>query len=255
MSNLAEILGHLGLSDWESRALATLLMSNDLPASEVALRSSIPPSKIYNVLSALQDKSLLSIIRTKPNLFRPREKEQIAKLLQERVTRRAEETIGAMAQALAELNQWKTPTTPTTSPGLELFSVRGPFHSERQARKRDVQNEFLSYSGDASWVSHDAELLENLVKRGVDVRILAPSGTADPKSIEIACKFGVKVRYSEVPFHGEIVDGKSVHVIHLERNHFNPARHHYQTLTIYHPGVVKGIRDHYQSLWQAAKRV
>ncbi len=55
-------LTHLGLSEYEARAYTALLSENPLTAYEIAKKSGIPSSKIYEVIRKLENRSMVQSI-------------------------------------------------------------------------------------------------------------------------------------------------------------------------------------------------
>ncbi len=62
VNSIAERLAHLGFSEYEARAYIALLVKNPVSAYELAKSSGIPTSKIYEVLSRLSEKKVVSIL-------------------------------------------------------------------------------------------------------------------------------------------------------------------------------------------------
>lgn len=256
MSNLAELFQKAGLTEYESRAIAALLAQGQLEAHEVSAVASIPNGKVYDALMDLHEKGLVSVVGSNPKVYRARPTKTIVRILQELRTTELDLQLDGLKEVLngAAMKMKPTSGSGTPAPVAELFSFRGPYRSERAVRKDEARREFLSFSGDASWVAADLPLLEGMVRRGVDVRIIAPPTEVAKRNLEPARGIGAKARFGGVPFHGEIIDGRAVYVVHLERNRYNPTRHRYRTLAIYQPGLVKAVRDNFTSLWNSAKR-
>jgi HTH-type transcriptional regulator, sugar sensing transcriptional regulator len=61
VNNINDRLTVAGLSEYEGKAYVALLKSNPATAYEVAKRSSVPSSKIYEVLARLQEKQIVSL--------------------------------------------------------------------------------------------------------------------------------------------------------------------------------------------------
>ena len=62
VTTISERLSTIGLSEYESRAYVALLSKNPVTAYEVAKTSGIPTSKIYEVLSRLSEKKVVSTL-------------------------------------------------------------------------------------------------------------------------------------------------------------------------------------------------
>ncbi len=62
VNSISERLAQLGFSDYEARAYIALLSKNPVSAYEIAKASGIPTSKIYEVLSRLSEKKVVSVL-------------------------------------------------------------------------------------------------------------------------------------------------------------------------------------------------
>jgi sugar-specific transcriptional regulator TrmB len=68
---LIERLCHLGFSGYEARAYVALLKNNPATGYEMARFSSIPPSKIYEVINKLMARSMISPVAGSPVKYLP----------------------------------------------------------------------------------------------------------------------------------------------------------------------------------------
>ena len=71
ISVISENLARFGFSQYESRAYIALVKSNPVTGYELAKQSGIPPSKIYEVINKLLEKSVISPVRTDPVKYVP----------------------------------------------------------------------------------------------------------------------------------------------------------------------------------------
>lgn len=64
-----EALSYLGLTDYEAKAYLTLLADGPLTARKISGRSSVPYSKVYDVLKRLKDKGWIEAEERRPALY------------------------------------------------------------------------------------------------------------------------------------------------------------------------------------------
>lgn len=83
------MLKSFGLSDYESRALATLISKGDLSARELAELSGIPRTSVYDVMSSLKAKGFVEEFG-KPVRFRAISNEEIISILSKKATENLE---------------------------------------------------------------------------------------------------------------------------------------------------------------------
>ncbi|MDK2383577.1 MAG: helix-turn-helix domain-containing protein, partial [Candidatus Korarchaeota archaeon] len=67
ISSLERLLRELGLSSYESKALAYLVVSREqIKASDLSKATGIPRTKVYAVLESLEDLGLVKVTPTRP---------------------------------------------------------------------------------------------------------------------------------------------------------------------------------------------
>ena len=77
---LVEVLKYFGLSEYEAKALLTLLSKGELTAKDIAELSGIPRTSVYDVMNLLESKGLVESYG-KPLRFRAIEADEIAKII------------------------------------------------------------------------------------------------------------------------------------------------------------------------------
>jgi sugar-specific transcriptional regulator TrmB len=66
-----ELLKEFGLNSYEARCYLALLRLGKAPASEVSKVSSVPPQRVYDSLSSLEDKGFVQVVNSRPKLYVP----------------------------------------------------------------------------------------------------------------------------------------------------------------------------------------
>ena len=85
MEKQQDILGEVGLSNWESQLYNALLVLGETTTGPLVEKSGVPQSKIYGVLDKLREKGLVSyVIKGKMNYFQAESPEKILVLLSEK---------------------------------------------------------------------------------------------------------------------------------------------------------------------------
>ncbi len=80
-------LTKLGLNEYQSKCLATLVKNSDMTAREVSQEAEIPYSKVYSVLNSLADMSLIVCTEGRPKKYIARDEEHIVSFLTSRKER------------------------------------------------------------------------------------------------------------------------------------------------------------------------
>ncbi len=97
--DLVEKLIWLGFSSYEARAYISLLKHNPVTGYELAKNSGIPPSKIYEVIGKLLERSVISPLSGKPTKYIPQDSKVFLKNLRSNF----HETIGYLEKYLPTL--------------------------------------------------------------------------------------------------------------------------------------------------------
>jgi sugar-specific transcriptional regulator TrmB len=86
-SPIAENLARFGFSTYETKAYIALLNKNPVTGYELAKNSRIPPSKIYEVLNKLLNKSVVVPTQTNPVTYVPQDVKVFLKNIKDETTR------------------------------------------------------------------------------------------------------------------------------------------------------------------------
>ncbi|RKQ60637.1 sugar-specific transcriptional regulator TrmB [Thermovibrio guaymasensis] len=70
-SEVIDLLKEFGLNTYEAKCYVALLESDGATAPEVAKRSGVPPQRVYDSLSSLEEKGMVQVVNRKPKLFVP----------------------------------------------------------------------------------------------------------------------------------------------------------------------------------------
>lgn len=86
ISIISENLARFGFTAWESKAYIALINKSPVTGYELAKNSGIPPSKIYEVISKLLDKSVITPVQTEPVKYIPQDIDILLKKIQDETT-------------------------------------------------------------------------------------------------------------------------------------------------------------------------
>ena len=70
MEENIQYLRKLGLTEYQSRAMAVLFYVEEATAKEISGIAAIPPTKVYSVLESLEGKGFIDHLPGKPRIFR-----------------------------------------------------------------------------------------------------------------------------------------------------------------------------------------
>lgn len=158
MDQIIEELGRLGFSQYESKAYVSLLTNSPVTGYELAKRSGIPRSMVYETLGKLVDRGAAHLVPTEPVMYAP----VSAAVLLGRYRERTAETFGYLERELGAIEK---------SPDIDVIArLRG----ERQidAEIASIVDHATSELWLAAWAPQVSMLrapVDQALERGVAV--------------------------------------------------------------------------------------
>jgi sugar-specific transcriptional regulator TrmB len=101
LDQIIEELGQLGFSQYESKAYVSLLTNSPMTGYELAKRSGIPRSMVYETLGKLVDRGAAHLVPTEPVMYAP----VSAAVLLGRYRQRTAETFGYLERELGAIEK------------------------------------------------------------------------------------------------------------------------------------------------------
>lgn len=105
----AENLKKLGLTEYEAKSYLALVKYGAMPGREVARKSAVPPTRVFDALKSLIDKGFVFLLSQKPMIFQAIKAELAVKGLVERqienleiLEKSIEESVGKLQQPATE---------------------------------------------------------------------------------------------------------------------------------------------------------
>ncbi|MEW6585323.1 MAG: helix-turn-helix domain-containing protein [Nitrospirota bacterium] len=148
MKKILSHLSELGLSEYEGKAYLCLLRNNPATAYEVGRRAGIPTSKIYEVVSKLLDKGIITVVETeKKKRYLPVEPD----VFLERYKSRTEAVAGALKRSLSLLDDTMdfSSVWNISDYGYLMDKVKQAIHGAKRAVLLSVWKEELDQMEDA----------------------------------------------------------------------------------------------------------
>ncbi|MDG6938799.1 MAG: TrmB family transcriptional regulator [Nitrososphaerota archaeon] len=246
---VTEALGRLGLSDYEIKAYSSLLQYGAQTAAEVSRQSSVPYSKVYEVLGRLESKGWVESDVSRPSKYYPKPPDvalQSFRMKRESEYKNYEDTIAKELIPIYEKRDIKERP--------EVWIVKGEFNIMGKVNEMlaDAREELMvALPGDLSALSKAGmDRLADLMSRGINVSVLL-SDPSTARDIRSAIN-GVTVRVRDGMFGGGIVcDAKQVMLLLGQSAAKNP----HVAIWADHPGLAMFAKSYFESLWAGAKTV
>ena len=148
---LSEKFENIGLTTYQSSALATLLILKEAKAIEIANISGIPKARIYQILEELMKIGLIRKKPTRPAIYRSLKPEKVMKNLMKYKKKRLLEEMNLLKEESEEifkiLETYEHEKTTTTQPIFEILSGGEVSEAETRRIYRKARNNLKIISG------------------------------------------------------------------------------------------------------------
>ena len=265
-------LTKLGLNEYQSSALAHLILLGETKATTLSRVSGVPSARIYGVLDDLVKMGLVVVRPGRPALYRPRHPREIADLLTSlRVDELRErlKLLKGYGEELADLGEriyLKGRRGLTRPPLMRIVSIGEASLKETMRLYEEADDEILILSRAMEYLPEVKSALKEAAERGVSIKIIM----MDPGSLSsedrekqgkilkiIREEFGdsVEIRFAdEVPMRGCITDpGRDGGALFLVEEPGVPFFMREAAIT-FHPSVVRGLASMFRLIWECKSR-
>ena len=244
------ILKPLGLSDYEIRVFLTLVEIGPTNYRILVKQSNVPTGKIYQVLSTLESKGFIEVVRGKPKLFRATEPK---KAFRRRLRQMEDDYLDLetrIREGLKSLElEYSQRYDGTQGTVTEVIIGSDAFESAIKENLLRAEDEVLISSNELVSQLHLEESIKDLQLKGVRVNAISPSLTAeynrvsDRRSDELV-DLGVSTRVLESASPRYImVDNKSVSLL-LD------SYEHETCVQIQSPALCRVLRESFIRKWE-----
>ncbi len=265
---VGEVLEKLGLSNYQVRALISLLKCGEAKASEVSELSGVPRAKIYEVLDQLADMGLVDKIPTRPVRFRARKPEEIVERLRKNIVMEFEDRIGFFESMQKELMRnfasLYSPSGFKTKELIRVVSVGDASERETRMMYSEAEREIDIVSRSFEYYPKVRKELVQAFDRGVKVKILLLGAEfIDERTRKVQhevvkmlkADMDAEIRFSRtvLPLRGSIVDpsydyrtGKAIFVVE------DPETPLYlrDAAVTENPSLVAGMKKYFDLIWE-----
>ncbi len=253
---LKRLLRGMGLNEYESGAYLSLLRYGDLTAEEVNEYGKIPLPRVYDTLRGLCNMGVVVIGHSRPKVYRAVDADAAVKNLINFRRQHIDSILRTLEKdsslLLKHLKASRSGERKIESNVIWYYKIReDPLGAERRELQEGTKNEYLSFSGDMSWIKRDKESLKRLARKGAILRIIANREKISSANLKLAKMLGIEVRFAKIPLRGEISDGKTSIVV---AKHPNGIKTDYEILRTDNPLIINLLREHFMLLWKDAPR-
>ncbi|MCS7386140.1 MAG: TrmB family transcriptional regulator [archaeon GB-1867-005] len=247
MESLIGELRKLGLTNYEARAYITLVERGAMTAGSLSKASKIPYSKIYDVLSRLEEKGWIIIERGKPNKYKARPPSEAAKMAIKRIEselKKVERIVVRELQPLYERIGVQEKPEVIILRGAPIIVEKAVTTIENAARELEV-----AIPGEMrAFHQQFKSSFEGAVSRGVKVKVLASKEHRD--LLEPLFNLGVEIGLRDKLFGGGLIADDEEAVILLSGGALSPL-----AIWSNHSELVKLAKIYFEYLWRDAEKL
>jgi len=242
---LQELLSRLGLTEYESKTLTSLLKLNEAKAPDISREAQVPKTRVYDVLDKLVERDLIIEIQGRPKRYRAREPDKVfSELLNERrreIKQLEKETTDLQSRFSAGAGEEDT--------GEKVLKVK-----EKQDFVRILAQE-ISKATDSVLAFTELgprhSVLRNAISQArannVSVKMLHALDEGELGKIR---ELGIELKKSMHGIEAFIIDGKK---LVLALSDFKKAQPEYHFAIWNDSPIIEPLSNHFSSLWEASK--
>lgn len=216
--NEEEILENLqsfGLTKYESEIYFLLLKYGKIAASKLGKISKVPVTRIYDITQSLAEKGLIGLANHSPKEYCALPIEGAFETLIAKKKETFQKDIAGLEikkktvlAAISAIPERKIIDTTAFCIALNgKKAILPACHSLFFNAKKEV----LIFSGDSSWINAELPRIKGMLKKGIDLRIIA--NAKYPENLAVAKKIGVSIRLSDNLLRGIIADRKYLYLL------------------------------------------
>ncbi len=259
------LLHEIGLSEYEAKTLICLMTHGTSTAEEISRMAKIPLPRVYDTIEKLIKMGFVLSTKTRPKRYKPIE----ARMALEHYMRhkrgdfeRGMDTMKGVCDKVAEdFSKLIPESKPPKGEKWGMWSTKNKSNivAMRQDSEKQAGNEILMFSGDASFVRDDSDILKKIAKKGVKMRLLLykPENEEVRKNIEMLSKVGVEIKTDyKGSMRGNIIDDKMVTmVLKWGKQVFTgipgtDREFGYEMLIINNPVFVSVMKEYFNLIWE-----
>lgn len=238
---MKNVLRKLGFSEYKARAYIALVGMKRGSVGEIAKKSNIPSSKIYETLKWLYENGYISIISQNPLVYRANDPKHVLKS-------EVEARIEALKDIKKEIGRIKTNLEVAERGNFQIVYGRNSFFKKVKEAVSQSRKSIIAVV--KHWrIDHELiELIREFIARGGKMRFLGPVNTKNRNKVRIWTDIGTEVKnFNPESTRFTVWDGRIITV------GFKDSGKDYFSLWIENEYLGKVLTSHFNSIWRRIK--
>ncbi len=240
-----ELLQRLGLTEYESKTLTSLIRLGEAKAPDISREAQVPKTRVYDVLDKLMERDLIIEIQGRPKKYRVRETE---KIFNELVNRKKSE-LKELESETIELQKRLGSEFKEERAGEKVMKVkdRQDFLRILAQEVQRANNSIIAFTEITSKNPTIIKAINEAKQRNVEVKVL--HGLPEDELAELK-KIGVEVKKSTHNIEAFIIDDKKL-VLALSDLKKEKPEYNF-TIWIESP-MIPVFKSHFERHWHPKK--
>lgn len=209
MEKAHRLLREFGLTEYEARTYCALVLNGPSTAGELSKLANVPYSRIYDILSRLEERGWVEAQASRPSRYRPRDPAEVVKIITTEEEKRLKEAGEALLKELEPLYSKKA-----EAKRPDVWVIRGGkniLNKIGEMLTRAGIEVLLSLPNVPQEISDLIPYLSLLETKNISIRILMPE-KLKLRGLELPRKLEIR-RRENLFGGGVVVDGREVLLI------------------------------------------
>jgi sugar-specific transcriptional regulator TrmB len=254
---ILKVLVDCGLSEYESKVYASLVLLGPSKAGTISKKSNVPQSKIYEILGQLTEKRMVEVFDGRPKEFKATDPNIVLKeILQQRMMK-----IDSLSSRVEEVSNFLRPKEKESTIN-GIWVVKGDKYREFFNRTAGMLSRSEKYvyaiTRDFSRSSTLSKEVKKCVGRGVKINVVGMEDIGEKNYYKAKWYYdhGIRLRIFDTKIHPRIVvvDGKEI-LIRLDYNPNKRERFRFNSMWSEDPSLVTVMDNYMKSIWRNSKPV
>lgn len=243
-----DMLKEAGLTEYEAKSYIELLRYGTMQGSEVAEKSEVPKTRVYDALKSLSEKGLASKIQERPMKFSPVEPEKGLKPLYERKKNRIEHLQNEAIDSLNNLESIGEQSS--VQENVDVVLGQENMFSQIFERIEDTKDEVIALTiGRVPSKKYQLKLRE-MAERGIDIRLIITQYDSEMKEQYESLSEVASLRYYDsTADYAILVKDQETAMINVSNTEKAEDR-----ISIFFEveGLAKALSEHLDDIWNEA---
>ena len=263
MGRSEALLGHLGLTEYETRAFLALVTHSSSTADKISTVAKIPLPRVYDTMTSLSARGLVITTRTRPQLFKAIDLDKISILLKDDEKRKMDEKVKNIDETIPQLlNEiGKLPKTASSEEFNNAFAYvrrRANMDSLWESAHKSAKKEIVLFAGDLYWTDKMSEMIKKAIKNGIKYRIIwSVPNSKSKERIKRLTQMGAKLKYSPIVgnLRGIVCDSKKLYIAKIPpKEELQKDFPDFITLVITDDVITKVFKNYFENMWKNGSR-